>query len=70
MSDKYWSQWQDKLELKLEKLVLRASYIGYLLSSTKPLELVNGDALVVGSVLKEPNKVNIKSTIGYNFQQP
>jgi len=50
---------QYKLELKPGKFVLRASYIGYLLSSTKPLQLVKGDSLVVDFVLKESNERTI-----------
>ncbi len=50
---------QYKLELKPGKFVLRASYIGYLLSSTKSLNLVKGDSLVVDFVLKESNERTI-----------
>lgn len=50
---------QYKLELKPGKAILRASYIGYLLSSTKPLNLVKGDSLVIDFVLKESNERTI-----------
>ncbi|MBE5318143.1 carboxypeptidase-like regulatory domain-containing protein [Pedobacter sp. MR2016-19] len=50
---------QYKLEVKPGKTILRASYIGYLLSSTMPLNLVKGDSLVIDFVLKESNERTI-----------
>lgn len=45
-----------RIELQPGKNILRASYLGYRLASTKSLELVNGDSIVVDFIIKESHE--------------
>ncbi|WP_175633346.1 carboxypeptidase-like regulatory domain-containing protein [Pedobacter ghigonis] len=42
-----------RVDLSEGKHIIRASYIGYLMTSTRSIELVKGDSLVIDFVLKE-----------------